>query len=562
MHILGISCFYHEAAAALIRDGRVVAAGAEERFSGKKHDARFPVGAISMCLSMGNIRARDLDWVVFYEKPFAKFARNITMSMSQAPKSRVFFVESMTSALTEKLWVKSQIAAHLDIPQEKILFVPHHLAHAAAAYYPSPFTQAAVLTLDGVGEWATGAIGAAAGNNMRLTRELRYPHSIGLLYSAFTAYLGFEVNDGEYKVMGMAAYGKPKYTDRVHKLYAQDADGSIRLNADYFSFPYSTTRMYSDKFVQLFAGCDRFDIAASIQKATEEIILTIVRRLARDSGERNLVYGGGVALNSVVNGMLKEKTGFKNVFIFPAAGDDGGAVGGAIYAYHHVLGGRRRALTDVFWGRKYTEASIGKFLRSKRIPHKRMKDAKLFSYITDSLRAGGVVGWFEGRSEFGPRALGHRSILADPRDPRMKDTVNRKIKFREEFRPFAPVVLSRFAKQYYSGIDPNMSPFMLGTFHATAAAKRISPATVHVDGTSRIQTIGADYVGRYRKLLETFYRKTKRPILLNTSLNVKGKPIAETPEDAYRTFMESGIDILVLEHFVIEKSGSAVFADK
>jgi len=548
MYILGISCYYHESAAALIRDGKIVAAIAEERLSRKKHDAGFPKKAIAACLRIGGIRAQDLDWVAYYEKPLVKFTRNFMESVVHVPFSRRLFVESVTSACAGKLWVKATIASHLGIPPEKILFVPHHLSHAAASYYPSPFRRAAVLTLDGVGEWTTGVTGIASGNHMHIKKELRYPHSVGLLYSACTAYLGFEVNDGEYKVMGMAGYGKPKYLDRVRKLYQQHSDGSLVLNLDYFSFPYSTTRMYTEKFIKLFDGCDRFDVAASIQKATEEIILTIALAIHRDTGETNLVYGGGVALNSVVNGLLARSTPFKNVFMFPAAGDDGGSVGAALYAYHHVLGHKKRyPLKDVFLGQKFTDAEIQLFLKRKHIPYRVLSDGKLMDYVSDALVSGKVIGWFEGRSEFGPRALGHRSILADPIDPGTKDLVNAKIKFREEFRPFAPVILSRFAATYYTDLDKNLSPYMLGTFHATAAAKRISPATVHVDGTSRVQTV------RYQSLLEAFYKKTKRPILLNTSFNLKGEPIVETPEDAYQTFINSGLDVLVLEHCVIEK---------
>lgn len=547
MKILGVSCFYHESAAALLVDGKIVAASAEERWSRIKHDPGFPQKAINFCLAYVGIQAKDLDYIVFYEKPFRKFERNLMISLQYFPRSVSFFVDSMRNFLTEKLWIKSIIAGKLGIDSSKILFVPHHLSHAAASFYPSPFKRAAVLTLDGVGEWMTGTMGMATENRITITKELRFPHSVGLLYSTLTAYLGFEVNDGEYKVMGMAGYGKPKYVDRVKKLYKQFADGSIVLNLDYFAFHRSSRMMYSQKFVELFDGLDRFDIAASLQKVTEEIILTIVRVLHRETKEENLVYGGGVALNSVVNGFISKKTPFKNVFIYPAAGDDGGAVGAALYLYHHVLGNKKRyPLQDVFLGQQYSNKTIEQFLKRKNIMYKKMNDRILLSFIANTLLDGKVVGWFEGRAEFGPRALGHRSILADPKDPKMKDVVNKKIKFREEFRPFAPMVLSRVARKYFPDADRSMSLYMLATLRASGQALKIAPAVVHVDGTSRIQVTD-------HPLLEEFYTKTGRPILLNTSFNLKGEPIVNSSEDAYKTFMKSGIDILVLENFVVVK---------
>lgn len=540
MKILGISCHYHEAAAALIADGKIVAAIAQERLSRKKHDADFPKEAIDFCLGYGRP-----DYVVFYEKPLIKFARNLETSISQFPRSMGYFVESMSRALGEKLWIHSAIADYCKVPADRVLFVPHHMSHAAAAFYPSPFMDAAILTLDGIGEWTTGTLGVARDNTITLHREMRYPDSVGLLYSAFTAYLGFEVNDGEYKVMGMSGYGKPRHVGKIKKLYRQYADGSIRLNLEYFSFQYSTRRMYTKKFEALFAGADRFDVAASIQKVAEEIVLTIARHLYKKTKLQNLVYGGGVALNSVINAKLFTKSGFSNVFIFPAAGDDGGSVGAALYAYHQVLGKRNRhPLRDVFLGGQYPGAL--QFLKKKHIRYRRYGKKQLYNTVVDALISGKVVGWFEGRSEFGPRALGHRTIFADPKNPAMKDIVNRKIKFREEFRPFAPMVLTRFAKTYFPDADTLMSPFMLATWRASPRAKKIAPAVVHVDGTSRIQVTD-------HPLLSAFYKKTGRPILLNTSFNLKGEPIVESPADAYSTFMRSGIDMLVLENFVILK---------
>lgn len=554
MKILGISCHYHESAAALVVDGKIVAASAEERFSRNKHDAGFPSAAIQFCLDRAGVTSADLDYVVFYEKPFRKFERNLTMSLEAFPRAMGFFADSMRNALTEKLWIKSEIASKLDIDATKILFVPQHLSHAAASFYPSPFERAAVLTLDGVGEWTTGTIGHAQGNRISITSEMRFPHSVGLLYSAFTAYLGFEVNDGEYKVMGMAAYGKPTYVAKIRRLFQQGQDGSLELDLSYFSFHYSSKRMFTQKFISLFVGCDRFDLAASLQQVVEEIVLTIARALYKETKCSDLVYGGGVALNSVINAAILSKTPFKRMFIFPAAGDDGGAVGAALYVYHHVLGYKKRyPLSNVFLGDEHANADIEKFLRTQHITYRRVPDAKLLEYVSDALVRGKVIGWFEGREEFGPRALGHRSILADPKKPEMKDIVNSKIKFREEFRPFAPVILAEKVGPYFPDADRLMSPFMLATFHASSKAKRIAAATVHVDGSSRIQIVEKGYKGRYRSVLELFYKKTGRPILLNTSFNLKGEPIVNTPKNAYDTFMKSGIDILVLENCIVEK---------
>ncbi len=554
MYILGISCFYHESAAALIRDGEIVAASAEERFSRKKHDSGFPEASIKFCLEQAGIKSSDLDYVVFYEKPFRKFERSLMLSLNYFPFSYSFFIDFIKNFLTEKLWVKSVIMNKLKIGSNKVFFIPHHLSHAAASYYPSPFTESAFLTLDGVGEWTTGSFGYAVRNKLYPKGEMKFPHSVGLLYAAFTAFLGFEVNDGEYKVMGMAAYGKPIHVSRVKKLYKQAGDGSIRLNLDYFTFYKSSKSMYSQKFERLFKKLNKFDIAASLQKCTEEIVFNMLDYISKQTGQKNLVLGGGVALNSVINGKITRKTPFKNVFIFPASGDDGGAVGAALYLYHHVLGyKKRRKLNNVFLGKDSKESDIKLLMKKHSLNMKKMADRELFEFISTKISGGKVIGWFEGKAEFGPRALGHRSILADPRNPKMKDIVNAKIKFREEFRPFAPVILVEQADKYFDITSNNLSPFMLGAFEAKLPAKKNSPATVHEDGTSRVQVIDKNYSGRYRKLLEVFFKKTGVPILLNTSFNVKGEPIVNTPEDAYKTFISSGIDILVLENYVLEK---------
>lgn len=546
MKILGISCHYHEAAAALIIDGKIIAAIANERLTRIKHDAHFPTEAIDTVLSLGGIKKSDLDYVVFYEKPFRKFERHLRMSLDCFPYSLPYFVDAFANSLSEKLWIKTIIVGHCGIDPARVLFVPHHLSHAAASFYPSPFEEASVLTLDGVGEWTTGTMGSATGNTIRLKSEMRFPHSVGLVYSAFTAYLGFQVNDGEYKVMGMAGYGKPSAVRQVKKLFSQYRDGSISLNLNYFSFHRSNTRMYTDAFIDVFRDIPRFDVAASIQKVTEEIVFAMLEKLYKKTRIPNLAYGGGVALNSALNGKITRETPFRDVFIFPAAGDDGGAVGAALYVYNHVLGNKKRyPLDNVFLGGAYDPSIV-------RVG-KRMSDKKLLDVVSDQLIAGKVVGWFEGRSEFGPRALGHRSILADPKDPKMKDIVNTKIKFREEFRPFAPVVLAEHASAHFLSIPRHLSPFMLATVIARASTQRDAAATVHVDGTSRVQIVAKGFPGRYRMLLEMFYKKTGRAVLLNTSFNLKGEPIVETPGDAIKTFYRSGLDILVLENYIVSK---------
>lgn len=554
MYILGISCFYHESAAALVKDGEIIAASEEERFSRKKHDSSFPKQSIKFCLEQAEIQISDIDYVVFYEKPFRKFERNLLLSLTYFPGSFTFFVDFMKNFLTEKLWAKLVIIKELQVNPNKVFFVPHHLSHAAASYYPSPFTESAFLTLDGVGEWTTGSYGYGSQNKLYPMGEMKFPDSIGLLYSAFTAFLGFEVNDGEYKVMGMAAYGKPIHLSKVKKLYQQAKDGSIKLHLKYFAFHKSAKSMYSKEFTKLFDGLDRFDVAASLQRCVEEMVFTILKYVFEKTNKSNLVMGGGVALNSVINGKIINETQFKNIFIFPAAGDDGGAVGAALYLYYHVLNfKKRKKFQHAFLGKGINDREINTLIKKHSLKMKRLQDNKLYEHISSQLSQGKVVGWFEGRAEFGPRALGHRSILADPRNAKMKDIVNAKIKFREEFRPFAPVVLSEYKNEYFSISADNLSPFMLGTFEAKFKAKKDSPATVHEDGTSRVQVVDKNYPGKYRELIIAFFKKTGVPILLNTSFNVKGEPIVNSPEDAYKTFISSGIDILVLENYVLEK---------
>ena len=554
MNILGISCFYHESAAALIRDGEIVASGALERFSRKKHDASFPQEVIDFCLKEGNISVDNLDYVVFYEKPFPKFERNLTMSLAYFPKSHLLFVDAMKNFLTEKLWIKSIIASKLNMNPERILFIPHHISHAAASYFTSPFDNAAFLTLDGVGEWTSSCWGEASQNKLYPKQEIRFPNSVGLIYATFTAFCGFEVNDGEYKLMGMAGYGKPIHIDKIKKLYKQYSDGSIALNLEYFAFHWSPQKMYTSKFQALFKELNPADIAASIQACTEEIVFIMLSYIYKKTKQKQLVFGGGVALNSSLNGKIVKSTPFKDLFIFPAAGDDGGAVGAALYVYHHVLGNpKKKSLSHVFFGKEFTGAEIEQVLKKENIQYRKLAKKKLIEYAVGKLIKGNVIGWFEGRAEFGPRALGHRSILADPRNQKMKDIVNKKIKFREEFRPFAPAVLTEHGAAYFDINASALVPFMLATCRVKPSAKKDAPATVHVDGTSRIQRVDKDYDGRFYELLTAFYKKTSVPILLNTSFNVKGEPIVNSPKDALNTFRNSGIDVLVLEDFIIEK---------
>lgn len=554
MNILGISCFYHESAAALIRDGEIVAAGELERFSRKKHDASFPQEVIDFCLKEGKINVDDLDYVVFYEKPFRKFERNLIMSLEYFPKSHLLFVDAMKNFLTEKLWIESTIALKLRISPEKILFVPHHVSHASASYFTSSFQNAAFFTLDGVGEWTSGCWGLASQNKLYPKQELRFPHSVGLIYAAFTAFCGFEVNDGEYKLMGMAGYGKPIHIDRIKKLYNQHSDGSIELNLEYFAFQRSPQKMYTNKFQTLFNGLKIADITASIQACTEEIVFTMLSYIHKETKQKQLIFGGGVALNSSLNGKILSSTPFKDVFIFPAAGDDGGAIGAALYVYHHVLNNpKNKSLQNVFLGKEFSNDEIEKVLKKENVRYEKLAKDELINYAADKLVKGKVIGWFEGRAEFGPRALGHRSILADPRNKKMKDIVNKKIKFREEFRPFAPAVLAEHEAKYFDINASALAPFMLATCEAKPPARKNAPATVHVDGTSRIQRVDKEYDGRFYQLLTAFYRKTSVPVLLNTSFNVKGEPIVNSPKDALNTFRNSGIDVLVLEDFVIEK---------
>lgn len=592
MDILGISCYYHDAAAALLRDGVLIAAAEEERFSRKKHDYGFPRHAIAYCLERGGIRSQDLDYVVFYEKPLPKFERILLTSLATVPRSWASFREAMIAWLTEKLWIKGQLVGALGIPRQKVLFVEHHLSHAASALFCAPFEEAAILTVDGVGEWTTTAIGrgrAPFGGgtaSIHLDREIRFPHSLGLLYSAFTAFLGFEVNEGEYKVMGMAPYGEPRYVDEVRKLIDVRDDGSFRLNMDYFSFHHSTHQTFNERFVKLFgkprppesefithqthphvkgredemASNQHYaDLAASVQRVTEETLLALAREAHRATGARYLCLAGGVALNSVANGRILREGPFEELYVQPAAGDSGGALGAALYAYHVLLGQPRRFVMEhAYWGQSYTQAEIVRVLDGAGARYEVIDDdSRLIERVVDRLLAGDVVGWFQGGFEWGPRALGHRSILADPRRAEMKDIVNRKIKFREPFRPFAPSVPVEDAAQYFRLPEPAKhypARFMLLVTPVCEERADQIPAVNH-RGTARVQTVRREDEPRYHALIRAFGEATGVPVLLNTSFNLRGEPIVNTPAQALHTFRRGDMELLVLGNVLVRREG-------
>jgi carbamoyltransferase len=593
MYILGISCYYHDAAAALLKDGELLAAAEEERFTRIKHDFDFPENAINFCLDYAGISGRDLDYVVFYEKPFHKFERILMTTFQSFPKSWNVFREAMITWLSDKLWVKNTIRERIGIEYNKILFGEHHLSHAASAFYPSPFEKAAILTVDGVGEWATASMGIGNGNNIELLNEIRFPHSLGLLYSAFTAFLGFQVNEGEYKVMGMAPYGKPRYVDEIYKnLISVADDGSFWINMDYFCFHYSDERTFNSKFENLFGkprvpethfftSNTRFpsyfgdkpinyselctenehyaDIAASIQRVTEEVILKLVNTLHKETGLNKLCIAGGVALNSVANGRILRETPFEQLFIQPAAGDGGSALGAALHAWHGLLGKPRSfVLEHAYWGKEYSEGEIKDFLENQNVSYEYFSDdEKLLDRLVGDLEEQKVVGWFQGRFEWGPRALGNRSILADPRSEEMKDLVNAKIKFREPFRPFAPVILEENTEDFFHWGEHAARQFparyMLLVLPLKDGGNAGTIDAVNHMGTGRLQTIREEWNPRYYRLVKRFGEATGVPVLLNTSFNLRGEPIVTSPANAFNTFSKSGIDVLVLQNFMIRK---------
>ncbi|HEX9902486.1 MAG TPA: carbamoyltransferase [Acidobacteriota bacterium] len=591
MHILGISCFYHDAAAAILKDGTLLAAAEEERFTRIKHDFSFPRKAIKFCLNAAAITAGDLDYVVFYEKPFHKFDRILMTTLQGFPRSWKSFREAMINWLGDKLWIKSLIKDELDVEDGKILFAEHHLSHAASAFYASPFEEAAILTVDGVGEWTTAAMGLGQGTSIKLLKEIPFPHSLGLLYSAFTAFLGFQVNEGEYKVMGMAPYGRPLQAETITRHLIRVAqDGSFWLNMDYFAYHLSDENTFNSRFQKLFGEprppdlhfftpgmrypsyfgdkppdygdlCRRnqhyADVAASIQQVTEEVLLKLVRTLHRETGLTKLCLAGGVALNSVANGRILRETPFRELFIQPAAGDGGGALGAALYAHHGLLGKPRSfVLEHAYWGQEYPDREVKEFLEKNSIPYQHLADERqLVDRVVDALLKGKVAGLFQGRFEWGPRALGNRSILADPRREEMKDLVNIKIKFREPFRPFAPVLLEQHVSDFFQGeglAGQYPSRYMLLVL-PLREDKADSIAAVNHLGTGRLQTVRREWNPRTYRIIEEFGKATGIPVLLNTSFNLRGEPIVNTPADAFHTFRHSGLDVLVLGNYWIEK---------
>jgi len=585
MNILGISAYYHDSAVCLVQDGEIIAAAQEERFSRKKHDADFPSQAIKFCLEKSKLTARDIDLVVFYDKPFLKFERLLQTYLAYAPLGIRSFMKAMPLWLKKKLWIKELIAQELNY-QGKILFPEHHESHAASAFYPSPFQRAAFLTLDGVGEWSTASFGVGKDNRIQILADIKFPHSLGLLYSAFTYYTGFKVNSGEYKVMGLAPYGRPVYKNLImQKLIDVKEDGSFQMNMDYFNYCAGLT-MTNNKFHDLFGGSPRkaesmltqkeMDLARSIQEVIDEVVLRMARHVHKETGEQYLCLAGGVALNCVANGKLLREGPFKDIWIQPAAGDAGGAVGAALLGWHQYLGNVRVAspedsMKGAYLGPEFSDSEIKEYLDMQAIPFKSVSRSEIPEQVADLIANEKVVGWFQGRMEFGPRALGARSILGDARSPRMQSIMNLKIKFRESFRPFAPSVLAEKAKEYFD-ID-RTSPYML-LVADVAPAHRLPmreqedalfgidklkiirssiPAVTHVDYSARIQSVHKETNPLYHALIAAFQKKYHCPVIINTSFNVRGEPIVCTLEDAYRCFMRTEMDYLMLGPYLLDK---------
>lgn len=587
MNILGISAFYHDSAAALLRDGVIVAAAQEERFTRIKQDSAFPARSVEFCLKEAGLSLKEIDAVVFYEKPLIKAERLLETYLGLAPAGLKSFLTGIPTWLRGKTNLVSVIRKELGKAyQGPVLFTEHHESHAASAFYPSPYDEAAVLTVDGVGEWATTTIGVGEGNKLRIVKEIRFPHSLGLLYSAFTYYTGFKVNSGEYKVMGLAPYGDPKYVDLIYKhLLRVNDDGSFWLNQDYFNYCSGLT-MTNEKFHELFGGPPReaeslltqkeMDLAASVQVVTEEIMLKLARHARELTGKKNLCLAGGVALNCVANGKIWKEKIFDDMWIQPAAGDAGGALGAALHVWHQMLDKPRApkgkdAMRGSLLGPEYSDDEISKFLDGVGAQSEKLTDLELVDRVAKLMAEEKVVGWFRGRMEFGPRALGSRSIIGDARSPRMQAQMNLKIKFRESFRPFAPCVLKEFVSEYFE--FDGESPYMLQVAQVHTqkclpmpagsdklwgieklnVPRSVVPAITHVDYSARLQTVDPERHGLYYTLIKRFYELTDCPVIVNTSFNVRGEPIVCTPEDAYRCFMFTNIDVLVLGNHLLLK---------
>lgn len=586
INILGISAYYHDSAACLVRDGVIVAAAQEERFTRKKHDERYPRNAIEFCLREGGITAQDLDCVAFYEKPFLKFDRILHSYLAYAPRGLRSFLKAIPVWIKEKIWMKAALQKELNFGGP-IIFPEHHESHAASAFYPSPFPEAAFLTIDGVGEWTTTSYGVGRERHLQIHGELRFPHSLGLLYSAFTYFAGFKVNSGEYKLMGLAPYGEPRYVDVIlRELIDLKEDGSFRLNMEYFNYAVGLT-MTNAKFAALFDRGPRppeskltqtdMDLARSIQDVTEEVMYRMAKHVRKETGMKNLCLAGGVALNCVANGKILREGIFDRIWIQPAAGDAGGALGAAMFAWHEYLGKARQAdgvhdsQRGSFLGPGFKRDDIRVFLRSQNAPFVELNDEEIQERVADLIASGNVIGWFQGRMEFGPRALGGRSIIGDARSPKMQETMNLKIKFRESFRPFAPSVLRERVHDWFDLNEE--SPYML--FVASVARKHCReltaeenekfgleklltlrstiPAVTHVDYSARVQTVTEQWNPLFYRMLKAFEAKTGCPAIINTSFNVRGEPIVGSPEDAYRCFMRTNMDYLMLGNFLLEK---------
>ena len=560
MYTLGISCYYHDSAAALLKDGHVIAAVEEERFSRKKFDDDFPKLAINWCLKEAGITPEQIDSVAFYDKPILKFERLLDNYIAVAPRGLNSFLDVIPKWLHKRLWIKTDIKKHLKGFNGEIIFPEHHMSHAAHAFYTSPFEEAAILTVDGVGEWTTASFGTAKNNTIQLTNDIRWPHSVGLFYSAFTYFLGFQVNEGEYKLMGLSAYGKPKYYDLIiNNLIDVKDDGSIHLNMKYFAFTHDKV-MTNDKFSKLFGIPPKkkhdetlqihFDIGASAQKVLEEIILKMAQHIYKKTRMKNLCFGGGVALNGVANYNLLKNSPFDNIHIPPSPGDAGSAVGCAQYSYYIHHSQKKNIENNpsvtirenVYVGPSYTNEEIRKFLDSDKVSYEKLDEQSLLERTAKLISEGNIVGWYQGKMEWGPRALGNRSILADPRDAKMKDILNEKIKHRESFRPFAPSIMEEYVSDYFDIDIP--SPYMLMVTNVKQPKK--IPAVTHVDGTGRLQTVSAESNPLYYNLINEFYKITGIPVLINTSMNVMGEPIVNTPEQAYAMITKTDMDCIIM----------------
>lgn len=585
MYILGISAFYHDSAACLLKDGEIIAAAQEERFTRVKHDHSFPVNAIKYCTNFAEIDISQVTYIAFYDKPFLKFERILETHLSYAPKGITSFIKALPLWIKKKLWIREYIKDELQF-DGKILFPEHHLSHAASAFFPSPFKDAAFITMDGVGEWATTSYGVGNGNNIELQADIKFPHSLGLLYSAFTYYTGFRVNSGEYKIMGLAPYGKPIYKDIIYNnLIDVKEDGSFKMNMKYFDYSVGL-KMTSKKFNKLFGGPPRkpegiltqkeMDLARSVQDVTEEIVIKIARQVYKETKKKNLCLAGGVALNCVANGKLLKTGLFEKIWIQPAAGDAGGAVGSALAVWHLHLNNPRTinkndSMKGCYLGPEFSESFIGSYLDSNDYKYNKFNQDSLIDKVSDLINEEKVVGWFDGKMEFGPRALGARSIIGDARSSKMQKIMNLKIKYRESFRPFAPSVLAEEISNYFD-IETE-SPYMLlvanvkqerqiemskeqsaffGIDQLNIVRSDI-PAVTHVDYSARIQSVNASTNPRYHKLISRFNEKYGMAVIVNTSFNVRGEPIVCTPEDAYRCFMRTEMDYLVLGNYLLDK---------